>query len=348
MDHDRTTAGRFLRSLPVNALINTAIAVMLTGIGFSGGFVAILINSQCIGFSIYFSALLVIPLYKRATGPITRIAIIVSAVIVGSIIGAMLGAFANGMSPLLYIRKYSMYFSQAVLVGLFFGSIISYVFISLGTISQEKMKRLDIEKSAAETELKLLQSQMEPHFLFNTLSNVMGLIERDPEKAKRMLESFTSFLRASFLTARDRTVTLSHEAEVVKNYLDVFAVRMGDRLHYRIDISVDLREFRIPPLLIQPLVENAAKHGLESSVQGGEISVRAVRDNGVVRITVADSGKGISEKSGGSGIGLENIRKRLQLLYAGQGRLILEENSPVGVKAIIEVPYETYTSHHSR
>lgn len=338
MDRGGTTAGRFLRSLLVNALINTAIAVMLTGIGFSGGFAAILINSQCIGFSIYFCFLLTTPLYKKATGPFTRIAVVMSAVIVGSITGAMLGAFANGMGPLLYIRKYSMYFSRAVLVGLFFGSIIIYVLVSLEALSQEKIKRLDLEKSAAETELKLLQSQMEPHFLFNTLSNVMGLIERDPDKARRMLESFTSFLRASFMTARDRTVTLAHEADVVKNYLDVFALRMGGRLQYRIDIPDELREFRIPPLLIQPLVENAVKHGLEPAREGGTVSVRARLDGNFVRISVADTGIGLNEKSAGAGIGLENIRMRLNLVYGERGRLIVEENTPAGIIVSIVIP----------
>lgn len=336
-----------LKHFSYTLLFNTIIAVFTTAtIGSKAGFVSNFIFSQCMGISIFSSIYTALAVFKTERTALQRI-IITTAMIIGATFGTVFGTAVLGMNPVAYANEKFRQFVQTILIGLLFGSIISYIFISVEKISEEKIKRLDMEKSAAETELKLLQSQMEPHFLFNTLSNVMGLIERDPDKAKRMLESFTSFLRASFLTARDRTVTLAHEAEVAKNYLDVFAVRMGDRLRYRIDIPDSLRDFRIPPLLIQPLVENAVKHGLESSVQGGEIAVQAVRDNGVVRIIVVDSGQGINEKSGGSGIGLENIRKRLQLLYAGQGRLILEENRPVGVKAIIEIPYETDTSHHS-
>jgi LytS/YehU family sensor histidine kinase len=133
----------------------------------------------------------------------------------------------------------------------------------------------------------------------------------------------------------------------VKNYLDIFTVRMGDRLHYRIDVPDSLRDFRIPPLLVQPLVENAVKHGLEPSLSGGEVLVQGRRNGDSVMISVIDSGKGMNELSPGNGIGLENIKKRLDLLYGGRARLVFEENRPSGVKAVIVIPYETDASHHS-
>jgi sensor histidine kinase YesM len=265
----------------------------------------------------------------------------------GAFAGTVLGALANGYDLLRFIRAHSAFFAQSVLIALLFGSIVSYVFISLAKLSEEKIKRLDIEKNAAEAELKLLQSQMEPHFLFNTLSNVTSLLDSDRGKAKHMLESYTAFLRGSLMTARQRTVTLAQEMDVVKNYLDVYAVRMGDRLTYRIDIPDSLRHIMIPPLLIQPLVENAVKHGLEPSISGGEVSIRAVRDGDTVRITVADSGMGIDETGRGNNIGLSNIKQRLELMYGNAGQLFLEENKPRGVKVVVEIPYETGTSNHS-
>ena len=342
LENTRFTVRGLVQSLLLNAAINTAIAVILKGIGYSKVFVPTLIISQCIGFSIYFCTLAVIPLYKRAARPAVQIALIVAAVIVGATIGAMLGAFANGKNPFLYIKEHFEFFTQAVLLGLLFGSIVSYVFISLSALSREKMKRLELEKNTVDVELKLLQSQMEPHFLFNTLSNIISLIDNDPAKARGMLEAFSSFLRSSFMTARDKTVTLSQELDVVKNYLEVFTVRMGGRLRYSIDLQEGLQGFRVPPLLVQPLVENAVKHGLEPSVRGGEITIRATREGAIVRIEVVDSGLGINEQAPGNGIGLDNIRKRLDLLYNGRGRMVIRENSPSGVRASIEVPYEAY------
>ena len=338
VDYRKFTVRNIIRSVLINLLINTLIAVALVAIGFGRGFVVNLIFSQCIGLSIYGANLAVIPLFKRATRPLHQIILIITAVIVGAGVGTFLGAVANGLDPVLYAREYSPFLGQVVLLGLLCGSIISYIFISLGTITDEKMKRLEAEKQALESELKLLQSQIEPHFLFNTLTTVISLIDSAPARARGMLEAFTAFLRASYLTARDRTVPLSRELDLVKNYLDVLELRMGDRLRYRIEVPDDLREFPLPPLLIQPLVENAVKHGLEPAKAGGAVLVRATREQDRVRITVADTGLGISEKSEEQGIGLDNVRKRIHLAYGDRGGLTIGENTPNGALVTIELP----------
>jgi sensor histidine kinase YesM len=338
IDARQLTGRRILLSLLINACVNTLIAVILFAIGFGHGLVANFIFSQCIGMSIYLANLAVVPFFRYATRLYHQILFIVAAVIVGAGFGTILGAVANGMNPAVFIRENAAFFGQVLLIGLVFGVIISYIFISFGKITEEKMKRLEAEKFAVETELKLLQSQMEPHFLFNTLSNVLSLIDSDRDKARRMLESFTSFLRSSYLTARHRTVTLAQEMEVVRNYLRVFHVRMGDRLRYEIDMPDDVRDVPVPPLLIQPLVENAIKHGLEPAPEGGAIGIRMVCDGGVARIFVTDTGIGVKETGPGAGIGLANIRKRLDLAYGGRARLLFEENKPRGVKVTIEIP----------
>jgi LytS/YehU family sensor histidine kinase len=334
-------------SLIINAVVNTLIALILTAIGFGKDFVVTLVFSQCIGMSIYLANLVALRLFRTVTRAAYQVTIIVAAVMLGAFAGTVLGALANGYDLPRFIRQNSTFFAQIVLIALLFGSIVSYVFFSLAKLSEEKIKRLDMGKNAAEAELKLLQSQMEPHFLFNTLSNVTSLMDNDREKAKHMLESFTAFLRGSLMTARQRTVTLTQEMDVVKNYLDVYSVRMGDRLFYRIDIPDSLRHIMIPPLLIQPLVENAVKHGLEPAITGGEISIQAKREGDAVRITVADSGMGIDTTGTGNNIGIGNIRKRLELMYGDRGQLFLEENKPRGVKVVVEIPYETGTSDHS-
>jgi glucose-6-phosphate-specific signal transduction histidine kinase len=345
--HFKVTPKKIVTILIANTLIAFFIVVMAP----DAQFVVSFIYSQCIGISIATFSITTTNLFQKAKLPL-HLLFITASVIIGAVIGIEIGvaavklAFPGLAAALPPDRNYAVYRSNLV-IALLFGAIISYVFISLQKLSDEKIKRLEVEKNAAVTEIKLLQSQMEPHFLFNTLSNIIGLIDYDPEKARRMLESFTAFLRSSFMTARNETITLAQEMDVVRNYLDVFTVRMGARLRYTIDIPAGLEGFRVPPLLVQPLVENAVKHGLEPSISGGELLITGTREGDAVRIIVADSGLGINELSPGNGIGLGNIRKRLDLLYGGRARLVFEENKPTGVKAVIEVPYGTSTSHHS-
>jgi len=340
-DPPRLSARRVAASLVLNAAINTAIAVLLTAIKFGHGFLFNLVISQCIGFSIYGANIAVVPLFRRTRHPAAQIGVIFAAILVGAVAGTLLGSLAVGMGPRTMFGDRFPLFTQVVLLGILFGLLVSYVFISLEKISEERLQRVEMEKAAMEEELRLVQSQMEPHFLFNTLANVRSLIDSDPRKAGTMVDSFVAFLRASLRTSRERTITLAQEMDVVRSYLDLFVIRMGDRLRYRIDLPDALRTVPVPPLLVQPLVENAIKHGLERSVRGGEVLVSAERSGGRVRIHVADSGVGIGGSGAGGGIGLENVRRRLALMYGDQARLTLEENSPTGVRATIDLPEGT-------
>jgi LytS/YehU family sensor histidine kinase len=332
-------------------LANVLIALFIVAIHPETSLVISLIYSQCIGLSIAASTVVAIRLFKTAklSG---QVLLMSAAIFIGGVVGITLGGVATGIifqqaAPAVSGDIKIKMFLSNMLYALLFGSFISYLFISHQKLSDEKIRRLEVEKNSIVTEIKLLQSQMEPHFLFNTLSNILSLIDADPGKAKRMLESFTAFLRSSLVTARNETITLSQEMDVIKNYLAIFSVRMGNRLRYTIDIPESLRNFKIPPLLVQPLVENAVKHGLEPSVNGGTLLVQGSREADTVRIIVADSGIGVNETSPGNGIGLDNIKRRLSLLYGEQGRLFFEENRPSGVKVVIEIPYETNTRDNS-
>ena len=334
----RVTPGKVFLMAAVNMLI----AFFVHAAQPDSVFTYSLIYSQCIGIAIAACTITAVNRFKlRSLG--FQIGLISLAVCVGAVVGmwaggalvsfiAPSGGHAAGLDG-----KY-LFHTPNLLYALLFGAIVSYVFMSLQRLSDEKIKRLEAEKSAAVTEIRLLQSQMEPHFLFNTLSNILGLIDEDPKKASRMLQSFTVFLRSSLVTARSETITLGQEMDVVKNYLDIFSVRMGERLRYRLDVPDDLREVRVPPLLIQPLVENAIKHGLEPSLGGGDLQVKAEKDGDTVRVRVTDTGAGIREAGSSTGIGLDNIKKRLELLYGGRARLTFEENLPTGVKATVVIP----------
>jgi sensor histidine kinase YesM len=264
----------------------------------------------------------------------------------GATAGAFIGSQIAGISFSEILRGMPAFFIQMLFIGILFGTMITYFFFSRERISQteaqlqeEQIKRLTLEKKTLETHLRLLQAQIEPHFLFNTLSNILSLLETDPTKGKAMLEDLTRYLRSSLSRTRDRRATLGQELDLVRAYLDIWRVRMGERLRYTIDVPERLREMPFPPMLVQPLVENAVKHGLENKVEGGEILVKVEDRADGYRLVVADTGSGLHEETV-LGIGLSNVRERLQALFDGKGRLILEDNHPSGLKVTMEIPHE--------
>jgi LytS/YehU family sensor histidine kinase len=184
----------------------------------------------------------------------------------------------------------------------------------------------------------MLQAQIEPHFLFNTLANVISLIDREQNSAKTMLQHLTNSLRLALERSREDISTLEQESEVLRDYLSIFKMRLGPRLDFTIEIPDDLLKLPFPPMLIQPLVENAVKHGIEPKIDGGRILVKAIKTNGLLRLSVSDTGLGFSDPMNTDGLGLENVRARLHALYTVGAGLVLEQNVPCGTTATIEVP----------
>jgi LytS/YehU family sensor histidine kinase len=209
--------------------------------------------------------------------------------------------------------------------------------VTEAALARERARAESVERQAALATLRALQAQIEPHFLFNTLANVTSLIDPDPANAKRMLESFIRFLRASLAATRMESTTLGDEGELIGAFLDVLQVRMGERLRYRIDVDPSLRGFELAPMLLQPVVENAIRHGLEPKVDGGEVVFRARRDGGHVVIEVADTGVGFAPVTRG-GVGLSNLRDRLKLLYGERATLGIAENAPSGARVTVRIP----------
>ena len=214
-------------------------------------------------------------------------------------------------------------------------------------IQQERIQRLTTEKNAAETHLKLLQAQIEPHFLFNTLSNILSLLETDADKGKTMLVNLIQYLRATLSKIRTDDYTLGLEIEMIRAFLNLYKVRMGDRLTYQIDIPDHLKQIPFPPMLIQPLVENAIQHGLEPKIEGGDVLIRGEQTIGSLRLEISDTGIGLYEGQK-KGLGISKTRERIESIYGDRGHFFLTENKPSGVKVIIEVPYEQNKSHNSR
>jgi len=192
----------------------------------------------------------------------------------------------------------------------------------------------------AEARLRALQAQIEPHFLYNTLANVVGLIDSQPAKARRMLERFIDYLRASLAASRAEHATLGSECDLAGAYLDVLGVRMEQRLRWRIEIDPAARMLPMAPMLLQPLVENAIMHGIEPKLEGGEIVLRARLDAATLVVEVCDSGLGLRAGAPrpGGGVGLSNLRERLRQLYGGAAQLQLIENPAGGVTSRLLLP----------
>ena len=194
------------------------------------------------------------------------------------------------------------------------------------------------QKELTEAKLHLLHAQVEPHFLYNTLASAQLLTRSDPARAEAMLGHLIQYLRRSLPNAEDEMSTLGAELERALAYLEILRIRMGDRLDVQVDLPETLRATPLPAMMLQTLVENAIKHGLEPRTGGGTVWIRARRDDDGIAVTVADNGDGFTGKTSGSGIGLKNVRERLRLRYNGDANLSVIANFPAGVAATITVP----------
>jgi hypothetical protein len=194
------------------------------------------------------------------------------------------------------------------------------------------------EKELTVAKLSLLHAQVEPHFLYNTLASAQLLTRSDPARADQMLGNLITYLRHSLPRPEDSLSTLGDEVERARAYLEILRIRMGDRLGLQIQVPEQLRSVPTPPMMLQTLVENAIKHGLEPVTGGGTVWILARETEGKIAVTVADDGRGFSEEGGGTGIGLKNIRERLRLAYGDKAAFDIVANFPKGVAATITLP----------
>ena len=209
----------------------------------------------------------------------------------------------------------------------------------LAEAEAEKARAAGIEKQAMQAQLQLLQAQIEPHMLFNTLATLQGLIAIDPPRAQLLLDQLIQYLRAALGSSRAASTTLAQEFSLMNAYLGLMSVRMGQRLAYALDLPPELAGTPIAPMLLQPLVENAIRHGLEPKVEGGRIDVAAAQQGKALVLTVRDTGLGPDASSAaGSRVGLCNVRERLQVLHGDAAVLTLAPGTPCGAIAEIRIP----------
>jgi len=198
----------------------------------------------------------------------------------------------------------------------------------------------ETEKELAVARLNLLHAQVEPHFLYNTLASAQVLTRTDPPRADEMIGHLIQYLRRSLPSADDAISTLGEELERTQAYLEILRIRMGARLRLQMEVPFELRRLQLPSMMLQTLVENAIKHGLEAKPGGGTIWILARAFDDHATLTVADDGQGFNSHSHGTGVGLRNLRERLRLTYGAAASFAIVSNFPSGVAATITLPLQ--------
>ena len=222
--------------------------------------------------------------------------------------------------------------------------------IAIGTILRQRdafareqalefdLQRSEFERRESDARLRLLQAQVEPHFLFNTLANVQALVDSGSPQASKVLSSLIAYLRAAVPRMHAQMATLASEVELVRAYLDLMQMRMPDRLQYAIHLEPAAAQLQCPPMTLLTLVENAVRHGIDPGERGGRIDADLWLRDGRCVIRVSDTGVGLTAKTQGLGTGLSNLRERLRLAFAGEARFTMTEITPHGVCAEINFP----------
>lgn len=346
-----------VRIIVLQLIFNTLIAVFFVLMGIimgripswkalGNGLVEAMIISNTIGFTWTLVTLALGPLLRRMNR-LPFPALIASYTGMGFLVTLVaffgvshipgFGGVANWyLESEFYLSTLALSFFIALILGVAYTSRFAALERD-AALARESERLQVVERQAMQANLRALQAQIEPHFLFNTLANVVGLIHPQPDKAKLMLEQFIVYLRATLSATREEHSTLGSEFEMMKNFLAILQIRMGDRLQVRFDLPGDLSEVPVPPMLMQPLVENAIKHGLEPKIEGGEITLSVKRSGEKIAITIADTGLGFQDSTS-NGIGLKNVRERVRQLYGDAGSLVIEDNMPCGTRITISIP----------
>jgi signal transduction histidine kinase len=200
------------------------------------------------------------------------------------------------------------------------------------------LERSEFERQALDARLHLLQAQVAPHFLFNTLANVQALVEAGSPQASAVLRSLVAYLRAAVPRLDEPATTLGQELQLVQAYLELMHMRMPDRLRFELDADASALALRCPPMTLLTLVENAVRHGIDPSEEGGRIEIQVKRDGDRCRVRVSDTGVGLRTAGGSLGTGLSTLRERLKLIFGQDATLTLEVHRPQGVTALLEFP----------
>jgi signal transduction histidine kinase len=322
----------------VTAICAAATAIVVRF--FLNTYIDLLVSALCVGYT---SMLLFTVAGNIRQDRLPREAMQVFAIVLGSGLGTVLAGLVKGRDILMMFTERLGGVMVTMSLGIGFGCVVVGAYIlrekharDQARILRGEAERHQLEKNVLQARLQLMQAQVEPHFLFNTLANVQHLVETDPPSASRMLDSLIHYLRAALPQMREAATNLGREVDMARAFLEIHQMRMGTRLSFIVDVPEALRCRIFPPMMLISLVENAIKHGVDPCCDAGSINIRAGETGGKLVVSVTDTGEGILPKKG-TGVGLSNIRERLKTLHGNGARLVLAENSPRGVVASIEI-----------
>ena len=353
LTHAATRASRassFVRSLAIGVGVCFVVAVFLS-VTFDEPFGRTLVFSLCIGLSCQLlidggRKLIALWLSRNEPTPVDWPGWrwMLPLVLVGSWGGVQFGYVLAGRLLGLAVRSPGLDTPRMLFILLAI-SVTAALGVMSHMLARERLasshaRAEAAQRAAVEAQLRLLESQLEPHMLFNTLANLRVLIALDAPRAQAMLDHLIAFLRATLNASRAGMHPLSAEFERLSDYLALMTVRMGPRLAIALDLPAALRDTPVPPLLLQPLVENCIQHGLEPQVSGGRVEVSAAREGDRLVLRVRDNGVGLAEPHNPTGtrFGLEQVRRRLAALYGPAATLALQAGAGGGTEACISFP----------
>ena len=273
---------------------------------------------------------------------LSGLGLVVGGIVAGYVLGTTMadalclyyGFYPSGFDP-----NHDSQLRTSLLVTGLAGIAGTYYFYSISKSAYLERKMAEARQHANEARLRLLETQLEPHMLFNTLANLRALIGSDPQRAQDMLDHMIAYLRATLSASRTATHSLQAEFDRLREYLELMTIRMGPRLQFALDLPPALAQQSIPALLLQPLVENSIQHGLEPKVEGGRVTISARRDGAALVLEVTDTGIGPSAvPATGKGFGMSQVRERLNTLHGGAATVVFAAEPAGGARATVRFP----------
>lgn len=329
-----------------------AVAAALLFVLFPGldTFARLLVFSECVGLTMTACVVLLRrqPRLQRLSAGARWLSMGVIAIPIGYLLGHLIAFLLLG-EPMRLVRHQSISLIPILFTVLVGGLGLRHL-AGREQLAREAAARAEAQRLAAEAQLRLLRAQLEPHMLFNTLANLRGLVREDAGRAEMMIDRLIVYLRGTLAASRTESVPLGREFAQLRAYLEIMSLRMGPRLTWRADLPAALEVTPVPPMLLQPLVENAIKHGLEPKVGPGHIAIVACATDAGIEIRVDDDGLGVSLPdredpldgastiSERSSYGLRHVRERLLTVYGSAARLDLERLHPTGMRSVVFLP----------
>ncbi|MCG9760960.1 MULTISPECIES: histidine kinase [Pseudoalteromonas] len=329
------------------ALICTLIGFAIYAIGWAKYPIISVLISLGIGFTIRLSRIWLATNYPNMKLATQYSVALVLSFLVWGVTPILLNVIKNSGG---YVDDLQQYLGVFV-VGGFFMIVVSFIYYRneqtaqlRRALYQFELDQVQKDKLLLETQLRLLQSQIEPHFLFNTLANIQALITIDAKQASKMLSALTALLRHSLDRTHTQWLTLGHELRFNQAYLDIQKIRLGERLHIEYDVTDKVTDdILFPPMLLQPIIENAVTHGIEQIKSGGMLKLIIQRTEQNVIIVVSNDCNIGGSKRKGTNVGLKNVQQRMEQLYGDQAKLVYDDSQVGQVRVTLEVPINVST-----